>query len=41
MDAIYWVNCRYQLIIYRHLGGNNITVIKDNTFSNLPSLNEL
>ena len=22
MDAIYWVNCRYKLIIYRHLDDN-------------------
>ena len=25
MDAIYWVNCRYQLIIYRHLDQNKIS----------------
>jgi hypothetical protein len=38
MDTIDWVNCRYKLIIYRHLDGNKISVIKDNTFNNLPSL---
>ena len=41
MDTIYWVNCRYKLIIYRHLDGNKISVIKDNTFNNLPSLTTL
>ena len=25
MDAIYWVNCRYKLIIYRHLDQNKIS----------------
>jgi hypothetical protein len=38
MDAIYWVNCRYKIIIYRHIEGNNISVIENNTFNNLPSL---
>jgi hypothetical protein len=38
MDAIYWVNCGYKLIIYRHLYNNIISVIKDNAFNNLPSL---
>jgi hypothetical protein len=41
MDAIYWVNGRYKLIIYRRLDHNKISVIKDNTFNNLPSLNEI
>ena len=36
MDTIYWVNCRYKLITYRHLGYNKISVIEDNTFNNLP-----
>jgi hypothetical protein len=38
MDAIYWVNCRYKLIIYRRLDHNKISVIEDNAFNNLPSL---
>ena len=41
MDAMYWVNCRYKLIIYRYLYNNKISVIKDNTFNNLPSLTTL
>jgi hypothetical protein len=41
MDAIYWVNCRYKLIIYRYLYNNKISVIEDNTFNNLPSLYNL
>ena len=41
MDAIYWVNCRHQLIIYRHLDGNKISVIEDNAFNNLTSLYNL
>jgi hypothetical protein len=38
MDAIYWVNCRYKLIIYRYLHNNIISVIEDNTFNNLQSI---
>ena len=38
MDAIKWVNCGYKLIIYRKLQYNNISVIEDNAFNNLPSL---
>jgi hypothetical protein len=38
MDAIYWVNSRYKLIIYRYLYNNIISVIKDNAFNNLLSL---
>jgi hypothetical protein len=41
LDVIYWVTCMYKLIIYRHLDGNKISVIKDNTFNNLRSLNTL
>jgi hypothetical protein len=41
MDTIYWVNCRYKLIIYRHLEYNKISVIENNTFINLPSLDYL
>jgi hypothetical protein len=37
MDAIYWVNYGYKLIIYRYLNNNIISVIKDNAFNNLPS----
>jgi hypothetical protein len=40
-DVIYWVTCMHKLIIYRNLDGNKISVIKDNTFNNLTSLNEL
>jgi hypothetical protein len=41
MDAIYWVNCRYKMIIYRYLYSNKISVINDNAFNNLPSLTTL
>jgi hypothetical protein len=41
MDAIYWVNCGYKLIIYRYLQNNIISVIKDNAYNNLPSLHYL
>jgi hypothetical protein len=41
LDVIYWVTCMYKLIIYRHLDSNKISVIKDNTFNNLRSLNTL
>jgi hypothetical protein len=41
MDAIYWVNCGYKLIIYRSLYNNIISVIKDNAFNNLPRLTSL
>jgi hypothetical protein len=38
MDAIYGVNFRYQLNIYRQLRDNKIAVVESNTFNNLPSL---
>jgi hypothetical protein len=38
MDTIYWVNCKYKVIIYRHLEYNKILVIENNTFNNLASL---
>jgi len=41
MDAIYWVNYGYELIIYRYLYNNIISVIEDNAFNNLPSLTTL
>ena len=41
MDAIYWVNFRYQLNIYRNLQYNKIAVVESNTFNNLPSLYRL
>jgi hypothetical protein len=41
MDAINWENCRYKLIIYRHLDYNKISVIEDYAFNNLPSLTTL
>jgi hypothetical protein len=41
MDAIYWVNGRYKLIIYRYAYYNIISVIKDKIFNNLPSLTTL
>jgi hypothetical protein len=41
MAAIYWLNVRYKLIIYRYLYNNIISVIKDNVFNNLPSLYNL
>ena len=41
MTAIYWVNGRYQLIIYRRLDQNKISVIEDNAFNNLPNLYNL
>ena len=41
MDAMYCVNCRYTLIIYRLLDHNKISVIEDNTFHNLTSLTTL
>jgi hypothetical protein len=31
----------YKLIIYRYLQNNKISVIRDNTFKNLPSLHVL
>jgi hypothetical protein len=41
MDAIYWVNFRYQLDIYRQLQDNKIAVVENNAFNNLPSLTTL
>jgi hypothetical protein len=41
MDAIYWVKFRYQLNIYRQLQYNEISVVEDNAFNNLPSLTYL
>ena len=38
MDAIYWVKFRYLLNIYRDLHGNEISVVEENAFNNLPSL---
>ena len=35
------INIRYLLTIYRHLAHNDIPVIEDNTFSNLPNLQTL
>jgi hypothetical protein len=41
MDAIYWVNFRYLLNIFRELQDNEISVVEDNAFNNLPSLYNL
>ena len=41
LDTVYWVTCIYKFIIYRYLHNNKISVIKDNTFNNLTSLNTL
>ena len=41
LEVIYWVTCMYKLIIYRLLDHNKISVIEDNTFNNLTSLNTL
>jgi hypothetical protein len=41
MDAIYWVKFIYQLNIYRQLQYNEISVVEDNAFNNLPSLTYL
>ena len=38
MDAIYRVKFRYLLNIYRELQGNELSVVEDNAFNNLPSL---
>ena len=38
MDAIYWVNFIYSLIIYKLAYNNKISVIKSNALNNLPSL---
>jgi hypothetical protein len=38
MDAIYWVNFIYSLIIYKVVYNNKISVINYNAFNNLPSL---
>ena len=35
------INIRYLLTIYRHLAHNDIPVIEDNSFSNLPNLQYL
>jgi hypothetical protein len=41
MDAIYWVNFTHLLNIYRQLQYNEISVVEDNAFNNLPSLTTL
>jgi hypothetical protein len=41
LEVICCVTCMYKFIIYGHLDGNKISVIKDNTFNNLTSLNTL
>jgi hypothetical protein len=38
MDAIYWINWLYKLIIYRRLDHNEISSIGDNTVDHVPSL---
>ena len=41
MNAIYWVNRKYKLIIYRYLHNNKISVIVNNAFNNLARLTTL